>query len=75
MAVLNAGQLAELRQKVAAALPVLWTKPTINAALQDIEDWFEANRASLGAAISGGFTAPQKARLVKVWLLQKYGRE
>ena len=75
MAILTPGQLAELRRAVAASTAVTWTKPTINTALQEIENWFEANRASLGAAIGGGFTAPQKGRLVKAWLLQKHGRE
>lgn len=75
MAVLTPNQLAELRQAVAPSLPGTVTKPTINQALQDIEDWFEANRAVLGAAITGGFTANQKRQLVKSWLLQKFGRE
>lgn len=75
MATLTATQCDELRQAVARAIPVTWTKPVINAALQYIEDWFEANRASLGAAIGGGFTANQKKQLVKCWLLQKFGRE
>ena len=75
MAILSALQLAALRRDVATALPVVWDKPTVNTAYQNIEDWFEANRASLGAAITGGFTAPQKKQLVKAWLLQKFGRE
>lgn len=75
MAVLTPAQLAELRQAVASGLPLSTIKPMINQALQDIEDWFDANRASLAAAITGGFTNAQKKQLVKYWLLQKFGRE
>lgn len=75
MAVLTPDQLAELRRAVGSSLPGTYIKPTINQALQDIEDWFEANRASLGAAIGGGFTVNQKKQLIKAWLRQKFGRE
>jgi len=76
MAALTIEQLAELRRAViTGATLVTWDKPTINTAFQEIEDWFEANRAALGAAITGPFNATQKKRLVKMWLQQKYGRE
>ena len=75
MAQLTPDQLADLRRAVASTLPVVWAKPAINTALQSIEDWFEANRPALAAAIGGGFTAAQKKQLVKAWLLQKFGRE
>jgi hypothetical protein len=76
MALLTASQSADLRRAVQGdGGPLLDTpKPTLDAAFQNIEDWFEANRAALGAAITGGFTAPQKLRLVKAWLLQKFQR-
>lgn len=80
MAVLTADQLAELRRENAAVVgTVTYTKPVINAGLQAIEDWFEANRAGLGAAIEaaapGAFNAAGKKRLVKFWLRSKFGRE
>lgn len=75
MAILEATELAKLRRDFAEGVAVTYTKPQINAALQQIEDWFEANRASLGAAITGGWTANQKRRLVKFWLRQKFERE
>lgn len=80
MAILSVKELAELRRACARNVtPVTWTKPQINAALQAIEDWFEANRASLGAAIETAaplqFAGPLKKRLVAFWLRQKFGRE
>jgi hypothetical protein len=80
MAILTPTQLAALRQECArAAQVVTWDRPTVNAALQAIEDWFEANRAALGAAIEaaapGAFTNAQKRALVKFWLFSKFGRE
>lgn len=80
MAVLTTSELSALRREVAAeGGAVDYTKPTINAALQAIEDWFEANRANLGAAVEaaapGSFNAAAKKRLVKFWLRQKFGRE
>jgi len=83
MAILSAQERAELRQKVAAKLSTVgYTKPQVNAALQGIEDWFEANRASLSTAINAAttplgytFSAAEKKLLVAFWLLQKFGRE
>jgi hypothetical protein len=82
MAILDSAQLVELRQRCAEAIapnPVTWTKPQINTACQAIEDWFEANRVALGAAIEtavpGAFTNAQKTKLVKYWLAQKAVRE
>lgn len=80
MATLTPVDLAELRQDVAAAsTSVGHTKPQVNAALQSIEDWFEASRPSIAAAIEAAaptiFSAAVKRRLVKYWLRQKFGRE
>jgi hypothetical protein len=81
MAVLTAQQLVEIRKKVAAKhLEVPWTKPTINAALQGIEDWFEGNKGNLSTAINTAsspfvFTAAQKKFLIAYWLFQKARRE
>jgi hypothetical protein len=77
MAMLSNDQLTELRQAVAReSATVPWTKPQINAAVQAIEDWFEANRAALGtameAAAPGLFSAAQKRVLVKFSLAQKF---
>ena len=73
-------ELAELRQQMARASATLaWRKANVNAALQTIETWFEANRAALGAAIEaaapGYFNATQKKQLVAYWLEQKFRRE
>jgi len=78
--VLTAIQLAAIRQDFVATLTIInKTKPQINVALQAIEDWFEANRAALGAAIEaaapGQFTGAQKLKLVKFWLRSKFDRE
>ena len=80
MALLTLTQLAAIRQDFVATLAVInKTKPQINAAIQAIEDWFEANRASLGAAIEAAapstFTPAQKLKLVKFWLRSKFDRE
>jgi len=80
MATLTGVQLAEVRQEAARAAGVVtWTKPQANAALQAVEDWFEANRAALGAAVEaaapGVFGAAHKRALLKYWLRQKFGRE
>jgi len=79
MAVLTSLELTELRQRVQAAGAIDVPKGTLNTACQAIEDWFEANRASLGAAIEAAIpgitTNAQKKRLVKFWLAQKFGRE
>ena len=78
--VLTAIQLAAIRQDFVATLTIInKTKPQINVALQAIDDWFEANRAALGAAIEaaapGTFTGAQKLKLVKFWLRSKFDRE
>lgn len=80
MAILTSAEKAAIRQEYIKTLATVnITKIPINAALQAIEDWFEANRASLGAAIEtaapGVFTAAQKKNLVKFWLLSKFSRE
>ena len=77
MAILAADDLTTLRAEVAADQGVIaHTKPQINAAFQAIENWYEANRASLGTAIEaaapGVFTAAQKRRLGKYWLRLKF---
>lgn len=80
MAVLTSDQLCDIRRDLAREFAAVgYTKAEVNAALQAIEDWFEANRASLGSAINAGtapfvFTNPQKVALVKYWLRKKFER-
>lgn len=83
MATLTAAQLAQLRQLFVRKLDgvvIDFDKPTVNAALQSVEDWYEANKAQLSADIDAAtapytFTAQQKKWLGAYWLLQKSGRE
>lgn len=81
MAVLTATQLAEIRRALAAKAAVVnYTKPQANAALQAVEDWFDANQASLSQAINTAtaplvLTVAQKKWLVAYWLLSRFQRE
>ena len=80
MAVLSTQQLRGLRNQMERRqAEVSYGKADINSALQAIEDWFEAERANLSAAIDAGtahaFTNPQKKLLVGYWLGQKMTRE
>ncbi len=80
MATLTAQELASLRQGIESeGVPAGVIKPTLNAAFQAIETWFENNRAGLGTAIDAAtspfvFTAAQKKALGKWWLRQKFDR-
>ena len=80
MALLTATQLSELRQKFTVGESPTWTKATVNAALQAIEDWYEANKATGVTAVNTAtsptvFTANQKKKLFAFWLYQKFIRE
>jgi len=80
MAVMTSDELVELRQECAVGETVSWNKATINTALQAVEDWFEANKASLAGEIDTAtapftFTNAQKKKLVAYWLRQKFRRE
>lgn len=79
MAVLTPEILAQIRREFTVGLNPTWNKTEVNAVLQAVEDWFEANRTSLGAAMEaaapGKFNAAMKKRLAAYWLLNKYGRE
>ena len=76
MAVLTPAEQATLRTEMLAGdTPGTKVKADFIAAFQEIEDWFEANRADLGTAITGSWTSPQKKRLVKFWLRYKFGVE
>ena len=85
MAVLNVSQLVKCRNSVEKtakerSLPVNYTRARLNAGLQAVEDWFEANRAGLSAVINTAttplvLTGAQKVALVKAWLEHKMGVE
>lgn len=79
MAVLTAGQLADLRNDYQAGGAVNTDKPTLNAAEQAVEDYFENTfRAGVAAAIEtaapGVFTNAQKRRIVTAYLWRKFQR-
>lgn len=75
MAILDGYDMSRIRQRIAKETDVTWLKPQINAALQAIEDKWEADRAGYAAAIEaaapGVFTLAQKKLLGKHWLQLK----
>lgn len=80
MAILTGSELAVLRQDQQRVRLINQRKPVVNAALQSIEDWFEANRASLNAALNAAtnpatLSVAEKRTLLGVWLAQKTRRE
>ena len=81
MAILTLKQLADIRQSCYKGAPAVdYDKTQINAMLQAVEDWFEANRNSLNTAINTAtapkvFTIAQKKRAVAYWLEQKFQTE
>ena len=80
MATLIADDLADLRQAQQRVRVVDHPKPVVNAALQAVENWFEASRPSLNAALNTAtapiiLTLPEKRTLLGVWLAQKTRRE
>ncbi len=80
MAVLSQQDLQGVRSAVAnAGLTVNYTKATLDAATQAVEDWFNANQASLSSAVNAAtspvvLTVAQKKALVVGWLLTKFNR-
>jgi predicted trehalose synthase len=80
VSVLTAADLQAVRNSVSTSgVAVNYDKPTINAAAQAVEDWFEANRAALGNAVDAAtapkvLTAAQKKAIVAAWLLNKFSR-
>jgi hypothetical protein len=85
--ILNADQLAEIRRGVITTTAVgVAAKANVNAAIQAVEDWWEANRGTTSSGIGLStaidlattpfvFTNPQKQAIVKFWLMQRIGRE
>lgn len=79
MAALTAPEFAPIRQRLADLVRAPhYRKAQVNAAVQAVEDWFEANQPALGTAIEtaapGVFSAAQKRLLVRAWLLSKFER-
>ncbi len=80
MAVLDAEQLAELRQGVQReGDSATWEKAHINAAFQTIEDRWGAIQADLSAEIDVAtspvvFSNAMKKKIGKYWLQQRFGR-
>ena len=81
MPILTNQQLTEARNSCEKYISsVNYDKTQINAALQAIEDTFEASRAAFSSAINAA-TAPlvlsnaQKKSLVKAYLLTKFNIE
>lgn len=81
MAVLTTPQLSDSRQSVAKdVVAITYTKPQINAALQAIEDRFEATRSGFSSAIDTAtspfvFSAAQKKKLIAYWARIKFSIE
>ena len=81
MGVLTKPQLAKVSRHISEnGTTVMWSKPQVHAAVQAIEDWFEANRSSLNTEINAAtaplvFTAEQKKKLIVGFLIQKAERE
>lgn len=73
-------QLQDIRNRLENSVPVTYTKPVVNAALQAVEAWFgsPAVRSAINNAIDAA-TAPtvltpaQKLALIKHWLRVRVG--
>lgn len=82
MAVLTAVQKDEARTWLAAdnRCQLTYTKVQMDAALQAVENWLEANRVALSTAINTAtaplvLTAAQKRALVAIYLSIKFRME
>jgi hypothetical protein len=83
MAVLTTEQKASLRRFIAGeSQTVGWNKAQVDAMMQAIDDWADANQASLNAAINAAtqplgitFTAGQKTRAFVYWCLMRHLRD
>jgi hypothetical protein len=77
MVALTTKQLAQIRQGMArgrASVP--WDKPTVDAAIQALEEWFESEKGNVSIIINnatGGpvFTVTQKKKLVALFISQQ----
>jgi len=80
MAIFTEKQKTRVRQEVARTKRVTWVKGDIDLATQAIEDFFEANRPALVAAINTAtapFVFPNRIKkaILKQWLKEKFGVE
>lgn len=82
MAILTATELNRMQRRCESTMPVTYTKPQINPVVQAVEDWFEANRASLNTALTAAattagitLTAAQKKAIVAFYLELKFEKE
>jgi hypothetical protein len=81
MAILTNEQKAAVSEAVARQIAsVTHTKPQVCAAIQAVEDWFDANQSSLNQAINAAtspltLTVAQKKLLVACWLLRRGQRD
>lgn len=75
MSVLTARELAAIRRKLAQQfVPVTWTKPEINAAVQAVEDRLVASKSVIAGDIEtaapGLFNGPQKKAIAAYAVLR-----
>lgn len=80
MATLTTEDLQKIRQECARTIIVNYTKAQINAAAQAVEDWIQANAASLSTAINAAttplvLTAAQKKKLVAEYCDYKFNKD
>ncbi len=82
MAVLTSVALASMRRSLIRnwTTAIDFPKPTINAAFQEIEDWYVSNQVSLSASVDTvtspkAYTNPEKRKILKAWLEYKFGVE
>jgi|FLYL01.1.fsa_nt_gi hypothetical protein len=77
---LTPAQLQDIRNRLENSVPVTYTKPVVNAAIQAVEAWLDspAVRSAINSAIDAA-TAPtvltpaQKLALIKHWLRVRTG--
>lgn len=79
MAILMPDELAELRRRIRrkmAGQAIDFDKATVNTALQATEDWFQANKVAISAAIDAAttpytFSVQHKKWIVAYWLMAR----
>jgi hypothetical protein len=80
MAIIDDAEKAKIRQFISTIGAADYDKPTINSAMQAIEDWFEGERLTISSEIDLAtspqvLTNQQKKLLGAIWMLKKHGRE
>jgi hypothetical protein len=71
MATLTPAQLAAYRRAVVGDTPPTFTKPPLNAAIQEVEGALPACFAVLTGAITGPWTQAQKRKIARVVLTNR----